>query len=35
MDGLWLLMQGKDSSGSVRSSKKEIKLGAIYEGWQL
>ena len=34
MDGLWLSMQGKDSSGSGKSSKKEIKLGVIYEGWQ-
>lgn len=34
MDGLWLSMQGKDRSGRGKSSKKEIKLGVIYECWQ-
>ena len=34
MDGLWINMQGKDRTKSGKSRKKEIKLGAIYEGWR-
>lgn len=32
MDGLWLSMQGKDRASRRKSSKREIKLGIIYEG---
>ena len=33
-DGIWLNMQGKDRSKNRKSSKKEMKMAKLYEGWK-